>query len=185
MKYPGLLNAENAVAAGAAAILAGAAFSEVVKGIETYSGVERRFDVRFNGIRSVYIDDYAHHPAELKAFISSIRLIYTGKRITGIFQPHLYTRTRDFAQQFAESLDLLDSVMLLPVYPARELPLPGVTSDLILSYMSPGDKYVGEREQVLGFIRERKPEVLLTMGAGDIDLLAGEISDFLRNAESC
>jgi UDP-N-acetylmuramate--alanine ligase len=185
MKYPGLLNAENAVAAGAAAFLAGAEPLEVEKGIETYSGVERRFDIRFSGLRSVYIDDYAHHPAELKAFISSVRLIYYGKRITGIFQPHLYTRTRDFAPEFAESLDLLDSVLLLPIYPARELPLPGITSDLILSYMSPGDKHVGEREQVLGFIRERKPEVLLTMGAGDIDLLAGEISDFLRNAESC
>jgi UDP-N-acetylmuramate--alanine ligase len=183
MKYPGLLNVENAVAAGAAAFLAGAEPFEVEKGIETYSGVERRFDVRFSGYRSVYIDDYAHHPAEIKAFISSVRLIYTGKRITGIFQPHLFSRTRDFAPQFAESLDLLDSILLLPIYPARELPLPGVTSELILSYMSPGDKHVGERGQVLDFIRERKPEVLLTMGAGDIDLLAGEISDFLRNEE--
>lgn len=185
MKYPGLLNAENAVAAGAAAFLAGAEPLEVVRGIETYSGVERRFDIRFCGDRSVYIDDYAHHPAELKAFISSVRLIYTGKRIMGIFQPHLYSRTRDFAPEFAESLDVLDSVILLPIYPARELPLPGITSELILSYMSPGDKHVGERGQVLGFIRERKPEVLLTMGAGDIDLLVGEISDFLRNEEGC
>jgi UDP-N-acetylmuramate--alanine ligase len=181
MTYPGLLNVENAIAAGAAAFLAGAGPAEIKKGLESYSGVERRFDIRFMNGKTIFIDDYAHHPAELNAFISSVKLLYPGKHITGIFQPHLYSRTRDFAGQFAASLDLLDTAVILPVYPARELPIPGVSSGLILEQMSIEDKMLVEKGCIPGFIRERKPEILLTMGAGDIDLLAVKIIGALKD----
>ncbi len=181
MTYPGLLNVENAIAAGAAAFLAGIGPEEIKKGLECYSGVERRFDIRFMNGKTIFIDDYAHHPAELNAFISSVKLLYPGKHITGIFQPHLYSRTRDFAGQFAASLDLLDTAVILPVYPARELPIPGVSSELILKQMSIEDKMLVEKGRVPGFIMERKPEILLTMGAGDIDLLADEIIGALKD----
>lgn len=181
MRYPGLLNVENAVAAGAAAYLAGARTDEIIKGLEEYEGVERRFDIRYFSPKSVYIDDYGHHPAELAAFISSVKLIFPEREITGIFQPHLYTRTRDFAPQFAISLDLLDTALLLPVYPARERPIAGVTSELILRYMKIKDKRLAEKAEIEDFVRARKPDLLLTMGAGDIDLLAGDIIEALRD----
>lgn len=181
MDYPGLLNVENAVAAGGAAYLAGARLQEIGKGLASYSGVLRRFDIRFRNEKVIFIDDYAHHPEELKAFISSVRLLYPEKRITGIFQPHLYSRTRDFASEFAQSLDLLDSAVILPVYPARELPIPGVTSELIYSRMDLRDKILAGKEEIERIIRRKKPEILLTMGAGDIDLLADELISILKD----
>jgi UDP-N-acetylmuramate--alanine ligase len=180
MNYPGLLNVENAVAAGAAAFLTGAGLSDIKNGLESYIGVKRRFDIRYQAGNMVYIDDYAHHPEELKAFISSVRALYPGRQITGIFQPHLYTRTRDFADEFAQSLDLLDSVVLLPIYPAREEPIRGINSAMLLGKLRTRNKHLLEKEELPGFIKKHRPEILLTMGAGDIELLNGEIIDALK-----
>lgn len=185
MNYPGILNVENAIAAGAAAFLSGASLIAIKDGLENYEGVKRRFDIRYKNSRVVYIDDYAHHPEELRAFITSVKLLYPDKEITGIFQPHLFSRTRDFADEFAASLDLLDKAVLLPVYPARETPLKGVTSAMIWERMKLKQKYLLEKESLLEFIGKHPPEVLLTMGAGDIDLLTGiiiqKLSDEKKN----
>ena len=183
MNYPGILNVENGVAAGAAAFVAGATLEEIRNGLEAYSGVRRRFDIRYRDSQFLFIDDYAHHPRELGAFIRSVRLLYPGEKITGIFQPHLYTRTRDFAPGFAESLDLLDTAILLPVYPARELPIEGVCSEMILELMQLQDKQLMSKTEVIDYIREQKPGILLTMGAGDIELLAGDIIAVLKNEQ--
>jgi UDP-N-acetylmuramate--alanine ligase len=181
MNYPGLLNVENAVAAGASAWLAGAGFDEIRKGLEAYKGVRRRFDILYQSGRQVFIDDYAHHPEELKAFITSVRALYPGRHITGIFQPHLYTRTRDFSDEFAKSLDLLDTAVVLPVYPARERPIPGITSEILIEKMEICSKFLVEKAWIGDFILSHRPEILLTMGAGDIELLAGEIIEALKN----
>lgn len=184
MAYPGLHNVENGVAAAAAAFLAGASHEEICRGLKTYTGVSRRFDIRFNNNRQIYIDDYAHHPEELKAFISSVRKMWPAKKITGIFQPHLYSRTRDFAPEFAHSLDLLDTALILPIYPARELPIPGVDPQLILRGMTLTDKHQAEKEEILPFLHAHQPEILLTMGAGDIELMADDLTAFLINEEN-
>lgn len=181
MNYPGLLNVENAVAAGAAAFLTGAGLSDIKNGLESYIGVKRRFDIRYQAGSKVYIDDYAHHPEELKAFISSVRALYPGRQITGIFQPHLFTRTRDFADEFAKSLDLLDTVVLLPIYPAREEPIRGINSAMLLAKLKTTNKYLLDKLQLPGFIKKHHPEILLTMGAGDIELLNGEIIEALKH----
>lgn len=181
MRYPGLINVENAVAAAGAAFLAKIDFSSIVIGLETYEGVKRRFDIRYQNENRVYIDDYAHHPEELNAFISSVRMLYPDRKIIGIFQPHLYTRTRDFADGFAASLDLLDTAVLLPIYPAREEPIEGVSSEMIARKMKLPEKYLIEKNQTFDFIRNRQPEVLLTMGAGDIDVLVDDIVKILKN----
>lgn len=183
MTYPGIVNVENGVAAGAAAWLAGAAPNEIQAGLEGYLGVRRRFDLRFKGTRTIYIDDYAHHPEELRAFINSVRLLYPGRRITGIFQPHLFTRTRDFIDEFARSLELCDQIALLPIYPARELPIPGITSELLLSKIQSAHKQMLEKSAILDYITHHQPEVLLTMGAGDIDVFVQPITTLLANAE--
>lgn len=183
MNYPGLLNVENAVAAGAAAFLAGASLSDISSGLESYLGVKRRFDILYQKGNILYIDDYAHHPEELRAFISSVRTLYPGRKITGIFQPHLYTRTRDFADKFADSLDLLDVALLLPVYPARELPIEGVSSELLLMKMKIPERQLITKDEISEYVRINKPEVILTMGAGDIDLLSGKIIESIRYEE--
>jgi UDP-N-acetylmuramate--alanine ligase len=184
MKYPGMLNVENAVAASAAAFLAGAGLEEIKNGLEQYIGVKRRFDIRYQSKKTLFIDDYAHHPRELSAFIKSVRLLYPGEKITGIFQPHLYTRTRDFAEEFAESLELLDIILILPIYPARELPIEGVTSELIMKFITSENKHLVEKTEIAGYVREHKPAVLLTMGAGDIDLLADDIISVLEDEQN-
>jgi UDP-N-acetylmuramate--alanine ligase len=183
MNYPGILNVENGIAAGAAAYMAGASLHEIKEGLETYSGVKRRFDIRYRDSKFLFIDDYAHHPRELSAFIRSVRLLYPEEKITGIFQPHLYSRTHDFATGFAESLDLLDTALLLPIYPARELPMEGVSSELILNYMQLPDKQLMEKPEVIQYVRDHKPAILLTMGAGDIELLADDIISVLKNEQ--
>ncbi len=183
MSYPGLHNVENAIAAAGAAFLAGARLEEIAGGLEKYSGVRRRFDVMLQSKNCLFIDDYAHHPKELTAFITSVRLLHPGKKITGIFQPHLYTRTRDFAEDFAHSLDLLDMAILLPVYPAREIPIPGVSSGMVLDLMTIKERRLAEKAEILPLIREIKPEILLTMGAGDIELMTDEITALLKNEE--
>lgn len=180
MKYPGLVNVENAVAAAALALLAGVPASDILDGIADYEGVIRRFDIRFKTDQVVYIDDYAHHPEELKAFIHSVRTLFPDKRITGIFQPHLYTRTRDFAAEFAQSLDLLDEAILLPLYPAREEPLKNISSETIFSKMRLENKMLLTKEETLEWLKNRRNEIILTMGAGDIDRMRDQITELLK-----
>ncbi|KAF0238912.1 MAG: hypothetical protein FD181_635 [Prolixibacteraceae bacterium] len=180
MNYPGLLNVENAVGAVSLAFLAGAAPAEIKNGLEDYQGVIRRFDVRFRNEKYIYIDDYAHHPEELKAIISSVKELFKGRKITGIFQPHLYSRTRDFSAEFAASLDLLDTTILIPLYPAREEPIKGISSEIIFNQMKLHDKHLVTKQQMLDILRNEKCEIVLTMGAGDIDSLAGDIIEILK-----
>ncbi len=178
--YPGLINVENAIGAAALALLAGVTTDEVKKGVEAYQGVQRRFDIKFRNTNTIFIDDYAHHPEELNAVISSVKKLFPEKEITGIFQPHLYTRTRDFAKEFAQSLSLLDQIILLPIYPARELPIEGVTSQLIGSYIDHPSLLVMDKNEVLEWIKINKTEVLLTLGAGDIDKVADEMLEIVK-----
>ena len=145
--------------------------------LAAFNGVKRRFDYRIERPDFVYIDDYAHHPEELRAFITAVRKIYNGKHICGIFQPHLYSRTRDFAPQFAEVLSMLDTVILLDIYPARELPIPGITSQYLLDMINNAHKYLLTTDEVIPFIEHNKPDVLLTMGAGNIDRLVPRIEE--------
>jgi UDP-N-acetylmuramate--alanine ligase len=165
----GKVNAENAVAAASVAILAGAGENELRESLKSFSGVLRRFDFHLNNNKKVYIDDYAHHPEELRAFISSVREIYPNRKITGVFQPHLYSRTRDFADEFAKSLDLLDELILLDIYPARELPIAGVSSEIIFDKLQIKNKTLCTLNNLEEIIASKKIEVLLTMGAGNID----------------
>lgn len=183
MNYPGLVNVENAVGAAALAFLAGIDADAIKAGIEDYLGVARRFDVHFCSENKIYIDDYAHHPEELKAFITSVRALYEGKRITGIFQPHLYSRTRDFADEFAASLDLLDTAILMPLYPAREEAIPGVSSNTILERMKLQDKKLLTREEIVECVENDRNEIILTMGAGDIDRMVKPIVEILNKTK--
>lgn len=183
LNYPGLVNVENAVGASALAFLAGASADDIKTGLENYRGVLRRFDVRYRSKSQVYIDDYAHHPAELEAVINSVKALYPDKKITGIFQPHLFSRTRDFADGFAASLDLLDEAVLVPLYPAREEPMAGVSSELIFSKMKCKNKHLIEKGDVAALIKEHQTEVVITMGAGDIDGIAGKIIEVLKEKD--
>jgi UDP-N-acetylmuramate--alanine ligase len=169
LMVPGRHNVENALAASLVCNRLGVKSKEIINGIETFTGVKRRFDFRIRKERLVYIDDYAHHPRELEAFIKAVREFYPGAKLTGLFQPHLFTRTRDFAEGFAASMDLLDEPWLLDIYPARELPIMGVTSAMILEKMQNPAKLLLSRAEVLQRLQQSKPEVFLTMGAGDID----------------
>lgn len=178
---PGRHNVENAAAAAAISMLCGVQGSQIAGGLSTYRGVVRRFDVRVEEGDKVYVDDYAHHPRELRSFIESVKEVYAGRSITGVFQPHLYSRTRDFADGFAESLDLLDEAIVLDIYPAREKPIPGVSSCLILEKMHSRKKLLARREELLNMLDARRPKVLLTMGAGDIDLLAEPIEKLVKS----
>jgi UDP-N-acetylmuramate--alanine ligase len=175
---PGRYNVENAVAASAAALLCGITEPELRHGLATFLGVCRRFDYRINRRDIIYIDDYAHHPEEIKACVGSARLQFPGKKLTGIFQPHLYTRTRDFSDEFAESLSLLDEVFILPIYPARELPIVGIDSNLIFRKMKNPCKHLAEKTELPAILAGYEVEVLITMGAGDIDTLVKPIEDF-------
>lgn len=177
---PGRVNVENAVAAVAIAHLLGLSDEEIRRSLFLFEGVLRRFDVRVRSERHVYIDDYAHHPAELRAAITSVREMFPGRQITGIFQPHLYSRTRDFADGFAESLELLDRIILLPIYPAREEPIPGVTSEIIFEKIRKREKEMLAKEEVTEHIRRDPPEVLMTLGAGDIDRLVTPLEEIYR-----
>ncbi|MCL1851088.1 MAG: UDP-N-acetylmuramate--L-alanine ligase [Bacteroidetes bacterium] len=141
--------------------------------ISAFAGVKRRFDIRVQRDDFVYIDDYAHHPAEIKAFLEAVKKSYPTKKLTGVFQPHLYSRTRDFAQEFAEALEILDEVILLDIYPAREKPIEGITSHYLLSFIKNKNKKLLAKEELISYLQNNKPEILLTMGAGDIDKLVG------------
>ena len=180
VNYPGLVNVENAVGAAAMAFFAGASPNEIKAGFEEYKGVARRFDVQLKNEKYVYIDDYAHHPEELKAVISSVKALYPNRKVTGIFQPHLYSRTKDFSTEFAASLDLLDTAVLIPLYPAREEPMEGVSSELIFNQMNLKEKYLVSKEEVLDLLRNKENDIVLTMGAGDIDRMVNDIIEVLE-----
>lgn len=180
LNYPGLLNVENAVGAATLALEAGVSENEVRYGLSIYQGVRRRFDIRYRDENLLFIDDYAHHPKELEATITSVRKLYPGKKITGIFQPHLFSRTKDLADGFAQSLDLLDTAFILPIYPAREQPMEGVTSELIIRKMKSSDAFCLDKTEVINRIKEIKFGILITMGAGDIDKVADEIAEVLE-----
>jgi UDP-N-acetylmuramate--alanine ligase len=143
--------------------------------LESFRGVKRRFEYILRENDFVFIDDYAHHPEELRACITSVKRIYPGRHLMGVFQPHLFTRTRDFLDGFAESLSLLDEVILLDIYPARELPIEGVSSAVLLDKITSAKKSLLRKEELAAYIASHKPEVLLTLGAGDIDMLVEPI----------
>lgn len=169
LSIPGWHNVENAVAAAAVAHYLGADESSIRLALRTFKGVKRRFEFVKNDDDGIFIDDYAHHPTELSAIISSVKKMYPDKKITGIFQPHLYSRTRDFADGFAESLSMLDRVILMPIYPARELPTQGVNSEMILNRMNHPNAGICSRESLTEVLSQQPVEVLVTLGAGDID----------------
>lgn len=178
---PGRHNVENAVAASALALERGVDPLSLKEALKSFNGVQRRFEFRIRRDDCVFIDDYAHHPEELKAAISSARELFSGKRLTVIFQPHLYSRTRDFAVGFAESLSLADEVILLEIYPARELPIPGVDANLIFDQIKISSKSILSKENVLEFFKNKRPELLMTLGAGDIDQLVEPIQKMLQS----
>lgn len=179
LRIPGLLNTENALAAIAVADQMGVPSEQIVAALGEFKGVKRRFDIQVMQKDRVYIDDYAHHPEELKAFIGSVREMFPGRRITGIFQPHLYSRTRDFSKEFARSLSMLDELILLDIYPAREEPIPGISSEVIFRHVSNQEKVLIKAEQLLKVLQEREPDILLTMGAGDIDRLVDPLKTWM------
>ncbi len=172
---PVKVNIENGIAAIAIAWLNGATPEEIKKGMHSFAGPKRRFDFHLKKENIVLIDDYAHHPAELKESILSVKELYKGKKVTGIFQPHLYSRTRDFADDFAASLSLLDELILLDIYPAREEPIPGVTSEMIFDKVTLKEKTLCQKEDLYAIIEKGKYEVILMAGAGDIDKMVEKV----------
>ena len=178
---PVMVNIENGTAAMAIAWLNGATEEEIRRGMATFKGPHRRFEFHLKTPQCVLIDDYAHHPAELKQSILSVKALYPNRRLTGVFQPHLYTRTRDFASDFAASLSLLDELILLDIYPAREEPIPGVTSALIFDQVTlPADrKKLIQREELLALVEQESFEVVLMVGAGNIDRLVEPVKEIL------
>jgi UDP-N-acetylmuramate--alanine ligase len=177
----GIHNIENAVAAIEVALLLGISSLAIKTALESFKGVKRRFEYVIKNTKQLFIDDYAHHPEELKACIKSVKKLYPDKKLTAIFQPHLFTRTRDFADGFAEALDLVDELLLLDIYPARELPIEGVTSTMLLKKMSLQNKRLCGKQEVIDIVKEEKPELLLTVGAGDIDKLVQPLKIVLKN----
>jgi len=178
--FPGIINIENLTAAIAVALKCGVNESEIRKSIILFQGVRRRFDIRLNIPGLAYVDDYAHHPEEIRAFITSVREYFSGRKITAIFQPHLFTRTRDHANGFAAILDTLDEVILLPVYPARENPIEGVSSGMIFERMKLTNKFMMEMNEIPGKLNVNELDVLATIGAGDIDRLVEPIEKRLK-----
>ncbi|PKP54095.1 MAG: UDP-N-acetylmuramate--L-alanine ligase [Bacteroidetes bacterium HGW-Bacteroidetes-1] len=175
MQVPGRHNIENALAAAAVASKLGIKSNIIALALSTYKGVWRRFDIKINTPSFVYIDDYAHHPAELHACISTAKELFPDKKITGVFQPHLFTRTRDLMDEFSQSLGFLDELILLDIYPARELPIPGISSQALLEKIILKNKFLVPKQQLIAFIDKCKPQVLITLGAGDIDQLVEPI----------
>jgi UDP-N-acetylmuramate--alanine ligase len=178
---PGRHNVENAIAAIAAADQLKVSHQEIKSALESFKGIKRRFEYIIKKHDLVYIDDYAHHPEELKATISSVKELYPENKITGVFQPHLYSRTKDFADDFAKSLDLLNELILLDIYPSREQPIEGITSEMLLRKVTIKNKSISTKAELVPELRQRKLEVLLTMGAGDIDKLVEPIKNELLN----
>lgn len=178
---PGRHNIENAVAAASLAINYGLNAEEIKEGIESFRGVKRRFEYHIKTEELVYIDDYAHHPTEISALVKSVKELYPTKRITGIFQPHLFSRTRDFADDFAKSLSLLDELILMEIYPAREKPIPGIHAGMLLEKATLEHKQRLSEREIMEHLKTHKPEVILTIGAGDIDQLVAPLKMSLLN----
>lgn len=179
---PVYVNIENGIAAMALAQIGGATAEEIKAAMPQFKGVDRRFDFKLKNDHIVFLSDYAHHPAEIKQSVSSLRMLYPDKKLTAIFQPHLYTRTRDFYKDFADSLSLLDEVILLDIYPARELPIEGVTSKLIYDNLRPGiEKTMCHKEDLIELLKTKNIEVLIILGAGDVDNYVTPIYELLKD----
>ncbi len=179
LQYPGMTNIENAVAAAAATYVAGVDTKIIGSALSEFIGVQRRFDIQFERGNQLFIDDYAHHPRELDSIIGSIRKLYPNRKLTGIFQPHLYSRTRDFAKEFAVSLSELDELFLLDIYPAREDPIPGISSRIIFDKVTIPEKTLCKKTELLDLLKNKTFDILLTAGAGDIDKLVPTIKKML------
>lgn len=177
---PGFHNVENALAAIGVALQLGLSEQEIRAGLKSFRGVKRRFEILHQEEGKVYIDDYAHHPEEIRAFLKSVKAMYPNNKLTAVFQPHLYTRTRDFAEGFSSALSIADDVVLLDIYPARELPLPGVNSEMLLEKISAKTKSVQSKAGLLDYLEASGPEVLVTIGAGDIDRLVQPINNWIK-----
>lgn len=175
LKVPGYHNVENAIATITVALQLGLAPDIIKEALAAFKGVKRRFEYILKTPEIIYIDDYAHHPVEIEAFLQSVKALYPKKKLTAVFQPHLFSRTRDFLTEFAKSLSLADEVILMDIYPARELPIPGISSQLLLENISSKEKKLLDKESLLSLIKEKRPEVLVTMGAGNIDRLVQPI----------
>ena len=176
---PGWVNIENATAAAAIGLTYGLDPQKIRQALATFSGVKRRFDLQVKRPGCVYIDDYAHHPEEISAALSSIRNSYPDMKLTAVFQPHLYTRTRDFAPEFAQALSKADKLILLDIYPAREEPIPGVSSEIIFKDVTCPEKVLLKRAELMDYLRHEDIELLVTLGAGDIDRFVGQIAQML------
>lgn len=177
---PGWVNVENSIAAAAIALVFGISPDSIREALASFSGVKRRFDIHLNTPCCSYIDDYAHHPKELESAISSIRDIFPGRRLTAVFQPHLYTRTRDFADEFASALSKVDKLILLDIYPAREEPLPGITSSIIYDKVTAPEKVLLAKEELMPYLGREDIDILATFGAGDIDRFCSPITAMLE-----
>jgi UDP-N-acetylmuramate--alanine ligase len=177
---PGWINTENAIAASAISLIYGLEPERIRKALAAFEGVKRRFDIHLNTPSCSYIDDYAHHPKEISSAISSMRNIFPGRKLTAVFQPHLYTRTRDFAPEFAESLSMADKLILLDIYPAREEPIEGVTSEIIFDKVTLEDKVLITREQLMDYLQKEPVDILVTFGAGNIDRFISPITEMLK-----
>ena len=182
LAMPGKHNVENAVAAIGVALSLGIHAKSIKKAVETFKGVKRRFETIVNQPDHIYIDDYAHHPEELKACFDAVRQLHPDKKLTVIFQPHLFTRTRDFADEFAKVLSTADELILLEIYPARELPIEGINSQMLLDKITINKKEMCGKDSVIAHLKNKKPELLLTVGAGDIDTLIEPLKNMLNNA---
>lgn len=179
INVPGLHNIENALAASSIAYMVGLSGDQIKNGLESFMGVERRMDYRITG-KVVYIDDYAHHPEEIRNTVETVRQLYPDRKLVGVFQPHLYSRTKDFLKEFATELSKLDEVILLDIYPARENPIPGITSELLSKMITKVPCQVLSKKGLFSHLSLNKPEVLLTMGAGDIGFMVEEIENLLK-----
>jgi UDP-N-acetylmuramate--alanine ligase len=180
IEVPGMHNVMNATAAWLAGYFAGLTISELREGLKTFKGVKRRFEIHYKSETKVYIDDYAHHPTELNALLQAAKSAFPNQKITLIFQPHLYSRTRDFMDEFADALSQVDDLMLLDVYPARELPIPGITSEELLKKINLENKQVIAKSKVLDYLNQIPSEVIVTAGAGDIDQLCQPIAEWCK-----
>ena len=177
---PGFHNIENAIAASVAANLCGVSTSVIKKALESFKGVKRRFEYIVKTSRVVYVDDYAHHPTEIEAFLKSMKSLYPGRKLTVVFQPHLFSRTRDFAEGFSKSLSLADSLFLMDIYPARELPIPGVDSDMLIKNVTSAVKVRCNKGDLMQKLEEIDTDLLVTVGAGDIDTFVEPIKNMLK-----
>jgi UDP-N-acetylmuramate--alanine ligase len=183
--FPGIINIENFTAAIAVALMCGVTEQEIRKAVLLFQGVRRRFDIRINVPGLAFVDDYAHHPEEIRACITCVKEFFAGRKVTGIFQPHLFSRTQDHADGFAKILDQLDEAILLPIYPAREKPIEGVSSELIFNKMKSTKKRLLQKSDIPALLDSSQIDVLLTIGAGDIDTLVAPIEEKLRRERVC